>query len=438
MTDLPEFKYLEAFVRYRLDRYFDPSSTTKEPKMPPLSKWGIHIPEVLKQAKLQKQEKIVVLLALCPHIASNLLDQIIQGKLAATGDFPQLGGVRGKNFRGFLPTGQTALFLLDGDNFKNRKPIYELFGSDHLFAKKHILWLEEASEGEPVMSGKLVLSSDYIELFVLGKMRTPRFSMKFPAELITTEMEWDDLVLNEETQRQVSELQTWVTYGDTLLDDWGLGKKIKPGYRALFYGPPGTGKTLTANLLGKYTGKQVYRIDLSMVVSKFIGETEKNLSNLLAKAEKTDNILFCDECDALFGKRTSVRDAHDKYANQEVSYLLQRIEGYKGLVILASNFKSNIDEAFIRRFQSIVHFPMPKAAERLILWEKAFPSVVKLSPDLDLGSMARKYEISGAEIMNVVQYACLCALEEKKKTITASYITSGIRREFQKGGRIMR
>ncbi len=438
MTDLPEFKYLEAFIQFRLDTYFDSKSELKEPKMPALNKWGIHLPDEIKKAKLNLQEKILLLLALCPHIASNLLDQIIQGKLASTGDFPQLGGIRGKNFRGFLPTGQTALFLLDGGNFMSRLPIYELLSADHFFAKKHILWLEEASEGEPVMSGKLVLSSDYIELFILGKMHTPRFSMKFPAELITTEMEWDDLVLNEETQSQILELQTWITYGDTLLDAWGMGKKIKPGYRALFYGPPGTGKTLTANLLGKYTGKEVYRIDLSMVVSKFIGETEKNLSNLLAKAEKTDNILFCDECDALFGKRTSVRDAHDKYANQEVSYLLQRIEGYNGLVILASNFKSNIDEAFIRRFQSIVHFPMPKAAERLTLWEKAFPSKVSLSPDLDLGSIARKYEISGAEIMNVVQYACLCALADKKKTITTSYITNGIQREFQKGGRIMR
>ena len=245
-------------------------------------------------------------------------------------------------------------------------------------------------------------------------------------------------VLSKETNEQILELQTWITYGNVLMKDWGMHKKLKPGYRVLFHGPPGTGKTLTATLLGKYTGKDVFKIDLSMVVSKFIGETEKNLANLLAKAEKTNNILFFDEADALFGKRTNVRDAHDKYANQEVSYLLQRIENYKGLVILASNLKSNIDDAFVRRFQSIVHFPLPKAAERLLLWQKAFPSAVRLHADVDLPLVARKYELSGAEIMNITQYVCLCALENKKKTISPSYIANGIQREFQKGGRIMR
>ena len=141
------------------------------------------------------------------------------------------------------------------------------------------------------------------------------------------------------------------------------------------------------------------------------------LANLLAKAEKTENILFFDESDALFGKRTNVRDAHDKYANQEVSYLLQRIENYRGLVILASNLKSNIDDAFVRRFQSIIHFPLPKANERLLIWQKAFPSNVRLHKNVDLPQIARKYELSGAEIMNIVQYACLRALAEISSTV---------------------
>ncbi len=298
--------------------------------------------------------------------------------------------------------------------------------------------MDEAPEGEPKMSGKLVLSQDYADLLLLGKIPKPQFSMKFPAEIIETAMEWEDLVLSKETNQQIMELQTWITYGSMLMNDWGMHKKLKPGYRALFHGPPGTGKTLTATLLGKYTGKDVFKIDLSMVVSKFIGETEKNLANLLAKAEKTENILFFDEADALFGKRTNVRDAHDKYANQEVSYLLQRIENYNGLVILASNLKSNIDDAFVRRFQSIVHFPLPKTAERLLLWQKAFPAEVSLHEDVDFPRIAQKYELSGAEIMNIVQYSCLCALEEEKKIIVASNISNGIQREFQKGGRIMR
>ena len=149
----------------------------------------------------------------------------------------------------------------------------------------------------------------------------------------------------------------------------------------LFHGPPGTGKTLTAGLLGKIAQKDVYRIDLSMVISKYIGETEKNLARLFDKAERKDWILFFDEADSLFGKRGQVKDAHDKYANQEVSYLLQRVEAYNGLVILASNFKNNIDEAFLRRFQSIIYFPLP-AKEELELglgWRVSWPKDQNLS-----------------------------------------------------------
>jgi SpoVK/Ycf46/Vps4 family AAA+-type ATPase len=219
--------------------------------------------------------------------------------------------------------------------------------------------------------------------------------MTFPAQRITTEMEWEDLVLNAQTLQQIRDLEAWIAHGPTLLYDWGMKKRLKLGYRALFHGPPGTGKTLTASLLGKYTGKDVYKVDISMVVSKFIGETEKNLANLFARAENKDWILFFDEADALFSKRTNVRDAHDKYANQEVSYLLQRVENYDGLVILASNFKSNIDEAFLRRFQSIIHFPLPNPKERLQLWQMSFPDQVQLAEAVNLSALSANYELSG-------------------------------------------
>jgi SpoVK/Ycf46/Vps4 family AAA+-type ATPase len=192
-----------------------------------------------------------------------------------------------------------------------------------------------------------------------GCRATPRFSTEFPAERIDTAMDWDDLVLHPRTSKQIREIEHWVTHNDTLLREWDMGRRLKPGYRALFHGPPGTGKTLTATLLGKQTDRDVFRIDLSRMVSKYIGETEKNLSRLFDKAENKDWILFFDEADAFFGKRTDIRDAHDKYANQEAAYLLQRIETYGGLVILATNQRGNIDDAFLRRFQAAIQFPMP-------------------------------------------------------------------------------
>ena len=375
---------------------------------------------------------MLLLIALAPHLQSDFFDRAIQNNLPEAGDFPQIGGTRGKQFRGFLPTGETALFLLAGNELENRFKVQQMFSEDHFFAANRVLWLEETPPGEPRMSGKIILSQEYVDLFTLGKISRPRFSMSFPAQLLQTEMEWEDLILNDRTREQIQELETWVKHGHTLLEDWGMRKRVKPGYRALFFGPPGTGKTLTASLLGKYTEKEVYRVDLSMVVSKYIGETEKNLSNLFAKAENKDWILFFDEADALFGKRTNVKDAHDKYANQEVAYLLQRVESYNGLTILASNFKSNIDDAFMRRFQSVIHFPMPNAQERLLLWEQSFPPKASLTPEVDLSAISRKYELSGSGIINVAQYCCLEALGRGEGLITQEDLLNGIRKEFLK------
>src|SRR6185436_15956532 len=154
------------------------------------------------------------------------------------------------------------------------------------------------------------------------------------------------LALPDTTLSQLEEIKHWVLYSDQLLHGWGMSRKLRPGFTSLFHGPPGTGKTLSACLLGKHCGTDVYRVDLSMVVSKYIGETEKNLNRVCDMAEHRRWLLFFDEADALFGRRTRVDDAHDRFANQEISYLLQRIEEFDGVIILASNLKSNIDDAF--------------------------------------------------------------------------------------------
>ncbi|SDD67891.1 AAA+-type ATPase, SpoVK/Ycf46/Vps4 family [Mucilaginibacter pineti] len=429
-------QYVAGCMEARLQQAFGQSNTYLPPLLPRVIKPEGAIEQLIDKHGLSNTEVVVFMLALAPHLQIELFDSIIQPYMVNSGDFQQIGGVRSKNGRSFLPTGQTAAFILAGDDLEKRLQVAELFHHQHVFARQNILYLEEVPDGEPALCGRIVLQPEYIELLVTGTQTIPKLSMNFPAQYLETTYIWEDLILNTSTRQQIVELENWVNYQKVLMTDWGMDRKLKPGYRALFHGPPGTGKTLTASLLGKYTNKQVFRIDLSMIVSKFIGETEKNLSQLFLKAENKNWILFFDEADALFGKRTNVKDAHDKYANQEASYLLQRIEQHEGLVILATNFKNNIDEAFMRRFQSVIHFPLPNAEERHVIWKKSFPQKANLNGHINLEQIARKYELSGSGILNVVQFACLQMLAKKAAHVTQEVILEGIEREYTKENRV--
>jgi hypothetical protein len=349
--------------------------------------------------------------------------------------FTEFGGVKGVNHGGFLPTGETLMFILANSTFSERFHIQELFDGDHLFARLNIINLETAPPGEPFLSGKIVMPQQYVEYFTTGKNRKPNFSKDFPAKLIETQMEWEDLILPKKALDQIEEIQVWISHQQKLMDDWGLRKKLRPGMRALFHGPPGTGKTMTSCLLGKLTGRDVYRIDLSMVISKYIGETEENLGKVFNQAENKNWILFFDEADALFGTRIQTESSNDMFANQQVSYLLQRIEDFDGVVILSSNMKSNIDKAFIRRFETMVHFGMPGVEERHKLWLNGFSPKTELEKDIDLRDLAEKYEVTGGVIMNVVRYSSLMALKRGSNLITSRDIMIGIRREFLKEGK---
>lgn len=190
-------------------------------------------------------------------------------------------------------------------------------------------------------------------------MNLPSFGTDLPAERIATELEWEDVVLHPRTRRQIRQIENWVKGGSALADQ-RVGRGVEAGFRVLFHGPDGTGKTLTATLLGKTAGRPVLRIDLSRVVSKYIGETEKHLSRLLDEAGEKEWILFFDEADALFGKRTEIRSAHDKYADQEVAYLLQSIETHPGLVILATSHRDDIEDALLPRLEASIRFSPPR------------------------------------------------------------------------------
>jgi hypothetical protein len=378
-------------------------------------------------------ERVVLILTLAPYVSPKLMDIFLNKDMLLTG----WGGRITKDNQYFLPTVETLIYVLAGKELKKRFELLGVFEHDHVFYKDNLLSREAPLSQEPELSGTLTPSQDLIDLVLRGRVAKPDFRPDFPAKLLSTEMDWEDVVLTGTTRAQINEIELWILHNELLLADPVMGKKLKPGFRALFYGPPGTGKTLSACLIGKRTGRDVYRVDLSTIVSKYIGETEKNLAKLFDRASRKDWILFFDEADALFGKRTDVNDSHDRYANQEVSYLLQRIEYHEGLVILATNMKNNIDSAFLRRFQSIIYFPMPKQEERLLLWKKAFSETVPADAGIDLEELARKYELSGSLISNVVAHTTLRAFHEKSPVITFGMLQAGIARELAKEGKTL-
>jgi AAA+ superfamily predicted ATPase len=437
MTISEALIFLRSVINARLETELK-GNLTEVPVMRIKKTGKSGLEKFIQENNLTEPETIVLLLALVPHLDPGFIGSVVKEYLPNGGDFPEFGGVKGKNHRGILPTGETVLFVLAGRDVEKGIKMLNIFDEDHLFARKNVLYLESPGDGEPRMSGRLIMDEEYVDLFIRGIISKPRLSSDFPAERITTGLEWSDLVLQEKTLSGIREIETWLKYNDQLLDLWKMKDKIKPGFRVLFHGPSGTGKTLTACLLGKYTSRDVYRIDLSMVVSKYIGETEKNLSKLFDKAANKDWILFFDEADSIFGKRTNVRDAHDKYANQEVSYLLQRIESHAGLVILASNMKSNIDASFTRRFNTIIEFENPDTTQRLQLWKNYLPKEVPLSNDISIDEISRKYHLTGANIVNIVQFAGLQTLAQDQKEINASSLLDGIRKEYEKEGKMIR
>ncbi|MFC6016068.1 ATP-binding protein [Plantactinospora solaniradicis] len=245
---------------------------------------------------------------------------------------------------------------------------------------------------------------------------------------------WDDLVLPTDDARQLRELAARHRRRGVVYGDWRFPPLPSTGIVALFSGASGTGKTLAAEVVAGDLGLDLYKVDLSSVVSKYIGETEKNLERIFVAAGAGDLVLFFDEADALFGKRSEVSDARDRYANIEVAYLLQRLESYDGLVVLATNLQRNIDQAFLRRISVAVDFVLPEEPQRRAIWERSFPSTAPVA-DLDLDFVARQFKISGGLIHNAALGAAFLAAEEED-VITMRHVILAIKREFQKLGRL--
>jgi SpoVK/Ycf46/Vps4 family AAA+-type ATPase len=257
------------------------------------------------------------------------------------------------------------------------------------------------------------------------------------AQHIAPRYGWEDIVLPEDKLIQLREICSHVTHRYRVFGDWGFDRKLShgKGLSVLFAGPSGTGKTMAAEIMAQALQVDLYKIDLSGVISKYIGETEKNLAKIFQEAESSNAILFFDEADAVFGKRTKISDAHDRYANIETSYLLQKIEEYEGVVILATNLRENMDDAFTRRMRFIVEFPFPDAASRQEIWQRHFPNEAPVMADLDYAWLAKQFQITGGNIKNIVLNAAFFAAEDGG-AIGLEHVLCGARREFEKIGKL--
>jgi len=335
-----------------------------------------------------------------------------------------------RNHSGFLPTGETAMLLFADNDLEKRLLLLKALGRSHPFARERMLRLEEPPPGHPMLKGELRISEAALRLFTTGEILPTGFDPDFPATRMRSELQWEDLVLTGQVQTSLSRMEAFLRNRDSLTRQWQQEKHHKPGLPVLFHGPPGTGKTMAAAVLAGNLELDLYKIDLSAVVSKYIGETEKNLSRIFEEAENRQWILFFDEADALFGKRTSIRDANDRYIDtasaQASSLLFSFMENYPGLAILSMDLLEKPDDRLLRRFELAVHFAMPGEHERLRLWTEGFGKGVRLDRSVDLKHLAGEYELSGGTIMKVIRFASLNALHRNSRKVALSDILEGI------------
>src|SRR5918994_1080459 len=248
---------------------------------------------------------------------------------------------------------------------------------------------------------------------------------------------WVDLVVPERQLELLQSISAYLRHRDRVLSDWGYERSVArtQGLKVLFAGESGTGKTMAAQVLAAELGLEIFRVDLATIVSKYIGETEKNLDRIFNAADGSNAILFFDEADALFGKRSEISDSHDRYANIEVAYLLQRMEAYAGAVILATNFRQNLDEAFLRRLDFVIDFPFPESEDRERIWQLLLPDAAPLDEDIDVPFLAGQFKLSGGSIRNVSLAAAFLAAEEGA-SISMRHLIKGVALEYGKLGRL--
>ncbi|WP_286920437.1 ATP-binding protein [Flavobacterium sp. UBA4197] len=427
-----EMEWLESLISIRCKELFLQGKLDFEPveEIPVLPKTDSDSPYgiIINTYQLQEMDRVLLALGIASAHYPSLFKSFIQIEESSSAFAIDVGGEYNKTNRSFKPTFQTALFLLAGKDLS----LWSLYNTKliagSVLLQNDIIYNRTETD---FIYGKIELDKAYLNYFLSGKKPRLDHGTYFPGSLYESDLTLDDIVLEPMVREQIKPIGQYIKALES-----GFFKSnehhFKSGFIALFYGAPGTGKTMLAGILANTYGIDMYHVDLSQVVSKYIGETEKNLEILFNRLQGKNCMLFFDEADSLFGKRSDVKDAHDRYANQEVSYLLQRIEKFDGLTVLASNFENNMDEAFKRRIDLSINIIRPTEATREALWKQYLPKNVMFESEAFLKHLAKDYSYTGSNIRNIMKNVAIALHNEGGKSIGQELISPFLAIESEK------
>lgn len=427
-----EMRWLESLIEIRCKELFLENDTelekVKKIPEPPLHDDKSPYSTIIDQYRLTATERVILALAIASAHYPSILKTFVQIEESSNAFAIEAGGEYNSINRSFKPTFQTALFLLAGKNLSLWSHYSAQLINGSVLLQNDIIYNRSSSE---FIHGKIELDTAYLNYFLSGQQPQLDHGSYFPGKLYKSDLTLDDIILESNVREHIKPIGHYIK---ALENGFFKNKEhnFKPGFITLFYGAPGTGKTMLAGILANTFGIDMYHVDLSQVVSKYIGETEKNLEVLFNRLQGKNCMLFFDEADALFGKRSDVKDAHDRYANQEVSYLLQRIEKFDGLTVLASNYENNMDDAFKRRIDLSINVIRPTEVTRELLWKQYLPKNAAFESDDLLKHLSKEYSYTGANIRNIMKNAAMALHDRNETIITYSLLSTYLTIENEK------